>query len=82
MTTLDKNVQDSLDEVHLHVDALLPCTTTHPEVNVQSTPVSASDLASALAAALAMASALALASASGTTTGSASYTNTVSNPGS
>ncbi len=49
MTTLDKNVRDSLDEVHLHVDALLQRTTTSPKVNMQTTPVSASDSALALA---------------------------------
>ncbi len=53
MTTLDKNVRDSLDKVHLHVDALLQRTTTSPKVNVQTTSVSATALALALAAALA-----------------------------
>jgi hypothetical protein len=45
MTTLDKNVQNSLDKVHLHVDALLQCTTTSPAADMQATPLS--DLAPA-----------------------------------
>jgi hypothetical protein len=53
MTTLDKNVWDSLDKVHLRVDALLQRTTTFPKVNVQTTPVSALDLSLAVAAAAA-----------------------------
>jgi hypothetical protein len=40
ITTLDKNVRDSLDEVHLCVDALLQCTTTSPAADVQATPLS------------------------------------------
>ncbi len=39
MTTMDNNVQDSLDKVHLHVDALLQLTTMSPKVNVQATPL-------------------------------------------
>jgi hypothetical protein len=61
MTTLDKNVWDSLDKVHLCVDALLQRTTTFPKVNVQTTPVSGSDLTLAAAAAAASGLALALA---------------------
>jgi hypothetical protein len=45
MTILDKNVWDSLDEVHLLVDALLQRTTMSPTADVQATPLS--DLAPA-----------------------------------
>ena len=40
MTILDKNVWDSLDEVHLLVDALLQRTTMSPTADVQATPLS------------------------------------------
>jgi hypothetical protein len=49
MTTLDKNVQDSLDKVHLRVDALLQRTTTFPAADVQATPLLDSALESQLA---------------------------------
>jgi hypothetical protein len=45
MNTLDENVWDSLDQVLLHVDALLQCTTTSPAADVQATPPSALALA-------------------------------------
>jgi hypothetical protein len=45
MTTLDKNVWDSLNEVHLHVDALLQHTIMSPIADVQATQLS--DLAPA-----------------------------------
>jgi hypothetical protein len=43
--TLDKNVRDSLDQVHLHVGVLLQRTTTSPVVDMQAN--SPSDLAPA-----------------------------------
>ncbi len=49
MTTLDKNVQDSLEKVHLHVDALLQHTTTSSPADVQATPLSDLAMASQLA---------------------------------
>jgi hypothetical protein len=40
MNTLDENVWDSLEQVHLHVDALLQHTTMSPAADVQATPPS------------------------------------------
>ncbi len=37
ITTLDKNVRNSLDKVHLHVDALLQRDSTSPAADVQAT---------------------------------------------
>ena len=38
MNTLDENIRDSLDQVHLRVDALLQHTTMSPVADVQATP--------------------------------------------
>jgi hypothetical protein len=45
MSTLDENMRDSLDQVHLHVDAFLQHTTTPSAADLHATPQSAPALA-------------------------------------
>ncbi len=49
MSTLDENVRNSLDQLHLHLDALLQHTTTSSAADLRATPPLASALALQLA---------------------------------